>query len=72
MNQNAAPWDRALRAAAGVAMGVAAFVAPFSELVRIPLLGGGALYLLGTALAGTCLGYKLIGISTCPVTQKPS
>ena len=48
------------------------FLAPLPLLVRVLALGGGAAYLLGSALVGTCLGYRLIGVSTCPVGKKGS
>ena len=54
-------------AAAFAAFGVAAF-APWPLLARAALALNGV-YLLFTALAGTCLGYRLIGRSTCPRTQ---
>ena len=67
MKQNAATWDRVARALFGVSMMVGAVLAPLPLLARILALGGGGAYLLWTALVGTCLGYKLMGISTCPV-----
>ena len=44
--------------------------APLPLLLRVLALGGGGVYMLGTALVGSCLGYRLMGISTCPVDQK--
>jgi len=68
MNHNVATWDRALRALAGAAMLVAAVVTPFSLAVRLLAFGGMGLYMLATALAGSCLGYTLMGKSTpCPL-----
>jgi hypothetical protein len=26
--------------------------------------------MIGTSLVGTCLGYKLMGVSTCPIKQR--
>jgi hypothetical protein len=66
MTRNAASWDRALRAFGGIALVMGAVVAPLPWVVRALVLGAGGAYLLGTALVGTCLGYKLMGISTCP------
>ena len=68
MKQNTATWDRGLRVVTAIAMLSGAVFAPLPLLARVLALGGGALYMLGTALAGTCLGYRLRGISTCPVT----
>lgn len=70
MKQNAANWDRVLRAMAGLAMLGGAFLAPLPLLARVLALGGGGAYMLGSALVGTCLGYRLIGISTCPIAKK--
>ena len=68
MTRNAASWDRVLRALGGVAMMVGGVFAPLPLLVRVLALGGLGIYLVGTALVGSCLGYRLMGISTCPAT----
>ncbi len=49
---------------------VGAFVTPFSLAVRVLVFGGMAAYILMTALSGTCLGYKMMGMSTCPLPRK--
>lgn len=49
---------------------VGAVFAPLPLLARILALAAGGVYMLGTALVGTCLGYKMIGISTCPVEAR--
>jgi hypothetical protein len=67
MKPNAASWDRALRAIAGCGMLLCSLFAPLPLLVRIFAFGGGGLYMLGTAIGGSCLGYRMMGISTCPV-----
>lgn len=67
MKQNAASWDRILRAIVGLAMFTASFFAPLPLPVRVLALGLGGAYMIATALVGTCLGYKLIGFSTCPI-----
>ncbi len=72
MKQNAATWDRLLRATTGIAMLAGALLAPLPLLARVLALGGGGAYLLGSALVGTCLGYRLMGISTCPVEKRQS
>jgi hypothetical protein len=33
-------------------------------------LGGGGIYLLFSAVAGTCLGYRLLGVSTYPAAER--
>jgi hypothetical protein len=68
MTHNVATWDGALRALAGAAMLAGAIVTPFSLAVRLLAFGAMGLYLLATALAGSCLGYTLMGKSTaCPL-----
>lgn len=67
---NAATWDRTLRAIAGLAMLTCSVFAPLPLLIRLLALGGGGAYMLGTALVGSCLGYRMMGISTCPVDGK--
>jgi hypothetical protein len=41
-------------------------MAPLSLGTRLVVFSLPAAYLLFTALAGTCLGYSLMGKSTCP------
>lgn len=70
MTKNLASWDRALRLGVGVALGVAAFAASIDWRLRVGLLGANAVYLLFTALSGTCVGYRLLGMSSCPRTPQ--
>ena len=42
-------------------------MAPLPYAVRVPAFGLMGVYMLFTALAGTCLGYRLMGRSTCPL-----
>ena len=70
MNQNLATWDRAGRAVAAVGMLACSFLAPLPVVVRVLALGVSGAYMLATALFGACLGYKLLGVSTCPVVRK--
>ncbi len=67
MKHNVGTADRLLRLVVAVAMLVSAVVAPVSLAVRVGLLGGMGAYMLITALAGTCLGYRMMGRSTCPL-----
>jgi hypothetical protein len=67
MKKNLGTSDRWLRGLAGSALLLCSFLAPLPLLMRAAGLGSAGVYLLFTALAGTCLGYKLIGRSTCPV-----
>ena len=62
--------DRIARLVVGLALIVAALVAPVSFAFRVgafATLGG---YTVLTALAGTCLGYRLMGRSTCPTHSR--
>jgi len=58
------------RAVAGVGMIACSVLAPLPAMVRVLALGLGGAYMLATALFGACLGYKIVGISTCPVDRK--
>lgn len=42
------------------------FLAPLPLAVRIAAFGTAGVYLLMTALVGTCAGYALMGKSSCP------
>ena len=66
MNKNLGQADRIARVLAGAMFGACAFFAPFELPVRLAVFGGGAAYMLLTALTGTCLGYRMLGMSTCP------
>jgi Protein of unknown function (DUF2892) len=70
MNQNVASWDRILRAfmASGVLAG--ALLTRFPVAVRVLVFGVTGAYLLMTALSGRCLGYGVMGRSTCPFRPK--
>ena len=70
MQRNLGNLDRALRSNAVVALVTCSVVAPLPLLVRVPVFGLMAAYLLYTALAGSCLGYALIGKSTCSVPAR--
>jgi hypothetical protein len=70
MKQNTATWDRALRALAGVAVLICSVFAPLPLLVRAGALGATGAYLLLSAAFGSCLGYKMMGISTCRIDRK--
>ncbi|QSQ22926.1 DUF2892 domain-containing protein [Pyxidicoccus parkwayensis] len=69
MARNVGKVDRVLRAVAAVGLGVCAVVAPVDGWVRGLMVAQG-LYFLGTSLAGSCLGYRLMGKSTCPVPSR--
>jgi len=69
MKRNLAAWDRGLRIVIGIVLILAAVWAPLSWPLRLFALGGTGAYLIVSALAGTCVGYHLMGQSTCPVER---
>jgi hypothetical protein len=69
MTQNLGRWDRIARLLAVLALTTCAVGAPFTLQVRLLAFAAPAVYLLATSLFGTCLGYRLLGRSTCPATS---
>ena len=69
LNPNLGNADRTIRAITAVAMLIASFTTPVPLMAAVGLAFTG-LYMIGTSLVGTCLGYKLIGVSTCPIKQR--
>jgi hypothetical protein len=70
MRKNLGNADRMLRVAGASAAACCAALAPYPFELRLGVFGGTAAYLLLTALMGTCLGYRLIGRSTCPTGER--
>ena len=62
---NVGTLDRAMRALMALGLLAAALFAPVALPLRV-VLGGGGLYMLISAVAATCVGYRLLGMSTCP------
>jgi hypothetical protein len=60
-----------MRALAVLPLAACGVMAPFSLPLRLPAFGLPALYMLFTVLSGTCLGYRLMGKSTCPASKDP-
>ena len=69
LNPNLGNADRTVRAITAVAMLIASFTTPVPLMAAVGLALTGV-YMIGTSLVGTCLGYKLIGVSTCPIKQR--
>jgi hypothetical protein len=69
MLKNLGRADRILRVVVASAAACCAVLAPYSAVWRLGLFAPSALYLLLTALTGTCLGYRLMGKSTCPTGE---
>lgn len=65
MKHNVGTLDRWVRAVAGLTMASLALMLPLSPLLRLAGLGLPGGYLVISALAGTCLGYRMLGRSTC-------
>jgi Protein of unknown function (DUF2892) len=70
MKKNLGNADRMLRVAGACGAASCAVLAPYPLALRLGLFGGTAIYLLLTAFSGTCLGYRLMGKSTCPTGQR--
>lgn len=70
MKRNIGNRDRLVRALGGAAMATCAVMAPLPLAIRVPTFGILGVYMLFTAVAGTCLGYRLMGKSTCPAEPR--
>lgn len=71
MSTNVGNLDRLLRILATLPLLTCAALAPLPLAVRLAAFAAPALYLLFTAASGTCLGYLLMGKSTCPTRLSP-
>jgi Protein of unknown function (DUF2892) len=67
--QNLGPFDRVVRLIAAVPLATCAFLAPLGPLVRGLAFGAPAIYLVVTGLGGACLGYHMMGKSSCPAPR---
>jgi hypothetical protein len=72
MRRNVGNQDRLVRALAILPLAACGVIAPFSLPLRLLAFGLPALYVLFTVLSGTCLGYRLMGMSTCPASKAVS
>jgi hypothetical protein len=68
MKKNVGSMDRKVRGLGALVAMLVAGLAPLPVALRVGV-GATAVYLLFTTLAGTCLGYRLMGVSTCPVSR---
>ena len=66
LRRNVGVLDRSLRAMGAAASLACAVWAPLSLTVRLVVFGATGIYLLLSALAGSCVGYTLLWRSTCP------
>lgn len=69
MNQNLGNADRIARILVAIAGLLAVVATPLALAVKV-VIALNVLYLVGSSLVGTCLGYKLIGVSTCPIKAR--
>ena len=65
MKRNVGTIDRVLRIVIALVIGVLLITGQLSGAAAL-ILGIVALILLGTALAGSCPLYTVLGLSTCP------
>ena len=65
MTRNVGMKERVLRAVGAAGFLVCALVAPLPWALRMLAFASLGVYMMGTALTGTCLGYKWMGRSTC-------
>jgi hypothetical protein len=65
MKKNLGSSDRLARALGGASLMTCSFLAPLPLAVRMAVFGTMGVYLLMTALVGTCAAYALIGKSSC-------
>lgn len=70
MKRNVGTADRIGRGIGAAAMLGCAVAAPLSLGVRLAGFAAPAVYMLFSALAGTCFAYTLMGKSTCPAGQR--
>ncbi|NTX01061.1 MULTISPECIES: DUF2892 domain-containing protein [Myxococcus] len=67
MKRNVGKVERLFRALGGLMLVTCAVLAPLPLAIRVATFGVLGAYLLFSALAGSCLGYALMGRSTCPL-----
>jgi len=71
MKMNVGSADRWVRGLSALALLSCSVWAPLPLAIRLTTFGGLAAYMLFTALSGTCVGYALMGKSTCPKALRP-
>ena len=70
MKKNVGAVERWFRGFTGLALLVCSGIGPFPLVVRLTVFGAMGSYLLFTAVAGTCFGYRLMGLSTCRLERR--
>jgi hypothetical protein len=66
MKKNVGVSDRIARALGGASLLTCSFLAPLPLAARMAVFGTMGVYLLMTAVVGSCVGYALMGKSSCP------
>jgi hypothetical protein len=69
MTRNVGTADRIARTLAALGLFAGAALAPLPLGTRLAVFLPMAVYVAFTALAGTCLGYRLMGRSTCSASR---
>jgi hypothetical protein len=67
MKRNVGNTERLFRAVGALVLATCAVMAPLPLGIRVVAFGTLGAYMLFTALAGSCLGYTLMGRSSCPI-----
>jgi hypothetical protein len=70
MTKNLGTNDRIARVIGGALILLCSVTAPLPLAVRAAGFGLSGVYLLFSAIAGTCFGYRLMGKSTCPLASR--
>jgi hypothetical protein len=70
MIRNLGTLDRLARLVAALPLFVCSVMAPLPLAARVAAFALPACYMILTALAGSCLGYRLMGRSTCPAQAR--
>ncbi|HKY41406.1 MAG TPA: DUF2892 domain-containing protein [Polyangiaceae bacterium] len=65
MRKNVGSLDRILRGVSALSLLSCSVLAPFSLTIRLLAFALPGAYLLLTAVAGSCVGYRALGKSTC-------
>ncbi|MBA3461706.1 MAG: DUF2892 domain-containing protein [Deltaproteobacteria bacterium] len=71
MSKNVGRTDRIVRLLGAAVMLACSIMAPLPLVLRAGAFGVTGVYLLFTAVVGTCVGYTLMGRSTCPNQSRP-
>jgi len=71
VKQNVGRLDRVARAVIGLGLVIAGVLVPMPLVVRVVAFGAMGTYLLLASVFGRCVGYHLLGKSTCSLADQP-